>query len=92
VDDERFAAIRARHLADRGAGDLLVLDDLERQGVDEARAREAVSALEPEPTRAARIVADRGISARTLRYLASRGFTEDTLEPLVAELSGRALR
>ena len=92
VDDGRFAAVRARHLAARGAGDLLVLDDLERHGVDGVRAREAVSGLEPEPTRAARIIAERGASTRTIRYLASRGFAEDTIESLVADLSGRALR
>ena len=92
VDDVRFAATRARHLAERGAGDLLVLDDLERHGVGEARAREALSALEPEPVRAARIVAERGSSARTIRFLAARGFAEETIEPFVADLSERALR
>jgi regulatory protein len=92
VDDERFAAIRARHVADRGSGDLLVLHDLERHGIDDARAREAISGLEPEAERAAGIVAARGVSTRTIRYLASRGFSEETLEALVADLSGRALR
>jgi regulatory protein len=92
VDDARFAGIRARHLAERGAGDLLVLDDLDRHGIDAAGAREAITGLDPEAERAARIVAARGASVRTIRYLASRGFTDETLEPLVADLSERALR
>jgi regulatory protein len=91
VDDARFAAARARQLADRGAGDLLVLTDLDRHGVDERVAREAVDTLEPEADRAARIVAARGATSRTLRHLASRGFGEEALEALVAELETGAL-
>ena len=41
VDDARFAEQRARRLAERGAGDLLVLDDLARHGIDEPVARQA---------------------------------------------------
>ena len=74
-----------------GAGDLLVLDDLERNGVDDATARASLASLEPEPDRAARIVASRGVSERTLRYLASRGFSEESLDGLVADLESRAL-
>ena len=91
VDDARFAEARAQQLASRGAGDLLVLDDLERNGVDDATARASLASLEPEPDRAARIVASRGVSERTLRYLASRGFSEESLEGLVADLESRAL-
>ena len=91
VDDVRFAATRARQLAERGAGDQLVLADLDRHGVDERVAREAVEALEPEADRMVRIVAIRGATARTLRYLASRGFGEEALEGLVAEVESRAL-
>ncbi|HEY1316092.1 MAG TPA: regulatory protein RecX [Gaiella sp.] len=91
VDDARFAETRARLLAERGAGDLLVLEDLERHGVDETLAREAVSLLDPEPGRAARIVDARGRTQRTLRYLASRGFAEESLEDLVADIENGAL-
>jgi len=42
--------------------------------------------------RAAGIVEARGRSARTLRYLAARGFAEGSLEDLIAELGDRALR
>jgi regulatory protein len=91
IDDERFAATRARQLAERGAGDMLVLADLERHGVDERVAREAVAALDQEAARAANIVARRGATAKTLRYLGSRGFSEDSLEALVADIETRAL-
>jgi regulatory protein len=91
VDDGRFADVRARSLAARGAGNLLVLDDLERKGIDEATARAAVAHLEPEHVRAERIVAARGLSARTVRYLAARGFTEESLEPVVADVESRAI-
>ena len=91
VDDGRYAAARARELADRGAGDELVLDDLVRHGVDEALAREAVAALEPERDRAARIVVARGLSPRTARFLAAKGFAAELVEDVVAELESRAL-
>ncbi|HEY6076268.1 MAG TPA: RecX family transcriptional regulator [Gaiella sp.] len=91
VDDARFAQARAQQLASRGAGDLLVLDDLQRNGVDDATARASLASLEPETARSARIVASRGVSERTLRYLASRGFSEESLDGLVADLESRAL-
>lgn len=91
LDDARFAASRAEALAERGAGDLLVLDDLARHGVDTETAQHALSLLEPESVRLARIVAGRGRSARTLRYLASRGFAPESLDDLIAELENGAL-
>ena len=92
VDDQRFAERRARQLAERGAGDLLIVDDLVRQGLDEAVARTAVSDLKAEAERATAIVERRGRSARTLRYLAARGFSDDSLEPLIADIGSGALR
>ena len=86
VDDVRFAEARGRMLADRNAGDQLVLDELARHGIEPDVARGAVSRLEPEAVRAARIVATRGRTARTLRYLASRGFAPESVEDLIAEL------
>jgi regulatory protein len=91
VDDARFAEVRARQLTSRGAGNLLVLDDLERNGIDDLTARTALEALEPETERAARIVTARGASMRTLRYLASRGYSEESLERLVADLESGTL-
>jgi regulatory protein len=92
VDDARFAERRARHLAERGAGDLLVVDDLERHGVSSDDASVALASIEPEAERAARIVRKRGASRKTIRYLARRGFTEATLEGLVADPESWALR
>ena len=91
VDDGRFARARARSLAARGAGDALIREELGRHGVEDDAGRAAVSELEPEDARAARIVEVRGRTARTLRYLASRGFGEESLDGLVAELEDRAL-
>jgi regulatory protein len=91
VDDARYAERRARHLADRGGGDRLMLDDLGRHGVAEDVARQAVARLEPEAERAARLAAARGVSRKTIRYLASRGFAEESLEALVAEVEGSAV-
>ncbi|HJU47424.1 MAG TPA: RecX family transcriptional regulator [Gaiellaceae bacterium] len=86
VDDERFARGRAMALARRGAGDELIRDDLERQGVAPALAALALGDLEPERIRARRVVAARGRSARTLRFLAAKGFAEESLEPFVADV------
>lgn len=91
VDDVRFATARAETLARRGAGDLLIADDLERHGVDPAGARDAIDALEPESARAARLARARGLTPKTLRSLAAKGFSEASLEPLVADLEATAL-
>ena len=84
VDDERLARTRAEQLAERGSGDALIRDDLERRGLAADVIELAVGALEPERERAARIAGQRGRNVKTARYLASRGFGEDVLEGLVA--------
>jgi regulatory protein len=84
VDDERFARTRAEQLAERGSGDALIRDDLERRGLAADVVELALGALEPERERAARIAAQRGRSVKTARYLASRGFGEEALDALVA--------
>ncbi len=84
VDDERFARMRAERLAERGAGDALIRDDLERRGLAADLVELALGELEPERERAARIVERRGSSVKTARYLASRGFGEDALDGIVA--------
>jgi SOS response regulatory protein OraA/RecX len=85
VDDARFAHARAQSLAERGSGDLLIADDLRSQGVPPELAEEALAALEAETARARAIVSRRGPGAKTWRYLASKGFTAETLESLVAD-------
>lgn len=84
VDDERFARTRAEQLAARAAGDALIRHDLEGRGIDSELVAAAIDALEPERDRARRIVAGRGRSAKTARYLTSRGFGPDALETVVA--------
>jgi regulatory protein len=84
LEDARVARVRAEQLAARGSGDALIRDDLERRGIDAEVVEGAIAALEPERERAARIVAERGRSARTARYLASRGFGGDAVAALVA--------
>lgn len=91
VDDARFAIGRAQLLASRGAGDLLIADDLERRGVPQRLARAAIEALEPESTRAAAIVDQRGKSPQTARRLAAKGFSEEIVESLVADLAADAV-
>jgi SOS response regulatory protein OraA/RecX len=85
VDDARVAQGRAAALAVRGGGDALIRDDLERRGVAPHLVDEAVGRLEPELERARTIVAARGASPRTLRRLAAKGFSEETIETLVAD-------
>jgi SOS response regulatory protein OraA/RecX len=80
VDNGRFAANRAAGLAERGYGDAAIRHDLRRQGVDPELVQTTVEALEPESTRAQRLVVRRGPGPRTARFLASKGFGEDALE------------
>ena len=84
IDDARFAEDRAAALADRGAGDAMILSDLERQGVALETARVAVAGLAPEHDRARTIVEARGRTVRTARYLAQRGFPADVVAEAVA--------
>lgn len=86
VDDERFARARAALLAERGCGDLLIADDLERHGVEAVLAAEAIACLQPEVRRAAEVVSKRGLTPKTVRSLAAKGFGEASLESLVAEI------
>ena len=58
VDDERFARQRAAGLAERGAGDALIRDDLERRGVAgavEARRPPVTSRAAASPRRRCRV-------------------------------------
>jgi regulatory protein len=80
VDDGRFAALRAAHLAARGYGDAAIRFDLERHGVAREPADAALATLDPEERRAAAVVARRGATLSTARRLAARGFGEDAIE------------
>jgi SOS response regulatory protein OraA/RecX len=87
VDDRRFAAAAARSFAGRGYGDRAIVFRLQREGVDREFALEAVAALELEADRAARCVARRGQSERTVRWLAARGFARDSIEHGLASIA-----
>jgi regulatory protein len=85
VDDARFAHDRAAHLAAKGYGDEWIRGDLEMQGVV---ADGAIAALDPETARAEREAARLGGGAKALRTLARKGFSEESLEPLLHGTTG----
>jgi SOS response regulatory protein OraA/RecX len=91
LDETRFAQGRAAALASRGAGDALVRDALRRAGVPPETIEAAVADLDPETERARRIVARRGSSPRTARYLAGKGFSPETVAAVVASETFDAL-
>jgi SOS response regulatory protein OraA/RecX len=80
LDDGRFAAGRAQALAERGYGDAAIRHELEREGIGPEELDEALTALEPEPERAAALVARHGATAKTAALLARRGFDPDSAE------------
>ena len=85
VDDDRFARRRAELLAERNAGDLLIRHDLTGRGIPAETIEAAITALEPEPIRAARVVGRRGSGPKTARFLARKGFSEDAVEAACRE-------
>ena len=80
LDDARFARARARALADRGSGNALIRADLIAGGVAGAQTDVAIAELEPERERAIGLAATRGHSVATARWLARRGFGEESIE------------
>ncbi len=84
LDDERFARDRAERLAARGYGDDWIRADLEVQGVAPEVIEIALAALEPERERALREARKLEPGPRTARALLRRGFSEETLEGVLA--------
>ena len=82
VDDARVAASRARVLAGRGFGDAAIRGSLEEEGLAPEVVDEALAALDSEPDRARRLLDERGGTAKTVRWLAAKGFDAGTLEDL----------
>ena len=80
VDDERLALARARSLAERGFGDAAIRWRLENEGLTAADIERSIAALALESERARAVVERRGASAATMRFLARRGFAEESLE------------
>jgi SOS response regulatory protein OraA/RecX len=91
IDDARFATSRASTLADRGAGNERIRHELDFAGVDPEIAEAAIGALESETQRAERIIARRGASAKTARYLAGKGFSDDVVHAAVAHARNESL-
>jgi regulatory protein len=91
LDDGRFAERRAAALAEHGAGDALIAYDLTAAGVEPPVVDSALAALEDEPERARRLVARRGASPKTARYLAGKGFADDVIREVVARAGDEAL-
>jgi SOS response regulatory protein OraA/RecX len=94
VDDERLVRWRAGHLAARGYGDEAIRWRLGQEGFGEELVDEAIARLDSESIRAGRLVEREGVSVRTLRLLAQRGFAAETVESVaaVADLGPSALR
>jgi SOS response regulatory protein OraA/RecX len=91
LNEARFAANRARALAEQGKGDAAIRFDLEAQGLPGELIEAALGELEPERERAERIVGGRNRGPATARLLASRGFDEDVIEAAVASGPSAAL-
>jgi regulatory protein len=91
LDDDRYARNRAESLAARGAGDQLIRHELEAAGVDPELAEGALCSVAPELDRARRIVASRGRSPKTARYLHGRGYAHETIAAVIAGGEGGEL-
>jgi SOS response regulatory protein OraA/RecX len=91
VDDLRFARARAEQLAARGYGDEWIRADLDAQGVEAEAVAGAVAELEPEFARARQQWRRLAGGAAAARTLARRGFTEETVEALLAKDPARGV-
>ncbi len=87
LNDERFAVARARSLVERNMGDAAIRHDLEQHGVDAETAERAFAELPPESERVGRVLARRGCSPATARYLARRGFCADVVADALGEVA-----
>jgi SOS response regulatory protein OraA/RecX len=87
LDDERVVRDRAVRLADRGYGDAAIRLDLERRGAAPELTEQTIAALEPERSRAERLVEKHGGGVRTARTLARKGFSEASVERALAAVA-----
>jgi regulatory protein len=85
LNETRFAAERARVLAERGRGDSAIRHELEGDGLEAEEIEVAMAELEPERERAAQLVLRRGATPATARLLAGRGFDEDVVAATIAQ-------
>jgi regulatory protein len=84
VDDSRFAAGRAAALAGRGYGDVYIAGDLEQRGADPDSIAAALAELAPERLRARELAERLGATVKTAAQLARKGFTDESLEGIIA--------
>jgi SOS response regulatory protein OraA/RecX len=82
VDDARVGVTRAQELAGRGFGDAAIRFALEGEGLGAEVVGDALGILDPEPVRARRLLEARGLTPKTVRWLAAKGFDAATLEDL----------
>lgn len=82
VDDARVGSTRAQELARRGFGDAAIRFALEGEGLAAEVVDDALAILEPEPDRAQALLEARGLTLKTVRWLAAKGFDAATLEDL----------
>jgi len=92
VDDGRVAAARAHALAERGYGDGAIRFALEAEGLGAADVEAALAGLAPETERARALLEQRGCSAKSLRWLAGKGFDATALEDVVGFADERRAR
>ena len=85
LDDVRFAAGRARSLAERGYGDDAVRFELEREGVAADQIEAAVAGLAVERERALAVLRGSRTALAGIRKLAAKGFSADSIEAAAAE-------
>jgi SOS response regulatory protein OraA/RecX len=84
VDDSRFATGRAAALAGRGYGDAYIASDLEARGADPDSIAAALAELVPERLRARQLAERLGATVKTAAQLARKGFTDESLDGIVA--------
>ena len=82
VDDVRLAQTRAELMSRRGYGDAAIRADLRKRLFPFDAVVTAVSMLEPEVERARQQLGVGAVDARTMRRLANRGFSRETLEQI----------
>ena len=92
VGEPTDARTRAELLAERDSGDALIRHDLAGRGLAEELVEAALAELEPEHVRAARVLQRRGSNLKTARYLARKGFSEESIGDPVAEWPPPAVR
>ncbi len=86
LDEVGLAERRAEVLASRGHGDESIRRELGARGIPPAAIAGALERLPPERDRAREIVAARGGSPSTARFLTRKGFSEGAIESALPEL------